>query len=95
MTSERINSRAAPKGYQPKKHRRWPTRIVVALVSLGGMLGLWQFVAHEPAAAAQSTPSFQDAEQQLQLGAPNNDGSTGTPSFQNAPGVPNVQSGAS
>lgn len=95
MTLQRNNSRAAPKGYQPKKHRRWPTRIVVALVSLGGMLGVWQFVAHEPAAAAQSTPSFQDAEQQLQLGSPNDSSSAGTPSFQNAPGVPNVQSGAS
>jgi hypothetical protein len=95
MTSRSINPDAAPKGYRPRRHRRWPTRIVVALVSLGGMLGLWQFVAHEPAAAAQNTPSFQDAEQQLQLSNLNNGGSTGTSPFQNAPGVPNVQSGTS
>ncbi len=85
-------ARPAPKGYQAKKHIRWPTRIVVAVLSVGGMLGLWQFVAHEPAASAHSAPSFQDAEQQLQLG---NNGSQGYYSSQNAPSAPNVISSQS
>jgi|GEM_PF-1419444 len=87
-------ARPAPKGYQAKKHIRWPTRVIVALLSVGGMLGLWQFVAHEPAASAHSTPSFQDAEQQLQL-SNNGDGSQGYYSSQNAPSAPNVISSQS
>jgi hypothetical protein len=89
-----MNHRPAPKAYQGKKKQRWPTRIVVALVSVLGMLGLWQIVAHEPAVSAHGTPSFQDAEQQLQLGNPN-DQSGGFFSTQNAPSVPNVISGMS
>jgi hypothetical protein len=66
--TEKSNRQPTAKPYQGKKKQRWPTRIVVALVSVGGLLGLWQFVAHEPPAAAHETPSFEDAEQQLQLG---------------------------
>lgn len=83
MTFENKNRRPTAKPYQGKKKQRWPTRIVVALVSVGGLLGLWQFVAHETPAAAHETPSFQDAEQQLQLGPANNNnnnGSVGNPS---------------
>lgn len=91
MASGNTNQRSAPKAYQNKKKQRWPTRIVIALVSVAAMLGLWQIVANEPAASAHTTPSFQDAEQQLQLGAPNNG------SVQNNPNTspPNVISGLS
>jgi heme A synthase len=92
MTFERKNARPAPK-YQGKKKQRWPTRIALALVSVAGMLGLWQFVAHEPAASAHPAPNIQDAEQQLQLGN-SNDGSN-IFSIQNAPNPPNVISGMS
>jgi heme A synthase len=95
MTLERTNQRHAPKTYQGKKKQRWPTRILVALVSLGGMLGLWQFVAHEPTASARATPTIQDAEQQLQLNnSASNDGSSNFFSSSSAPN-PNTLSGVS
>ena len=99
MASGNIQQRRPPKGYQGKKKQRWPTRIVIALVSVGAMLGLWQIVANEPAASAHSTPSVQDAEQQLQLGAPNNGNGNGNGNgiFQNNPNTspPNIGSGVS
>lgn len=95
MTYETTNRRPAPRAYQGKKKQRWPTRIVVALVSVLGLLGLWQFVAHEPAVSAHSAPSFQDAEQQLQLGNPSDTSASGIFSTQNAPSAPNVISGMS
>ena len=55
---------------------------------------LWQFVAYEPAASTQGTPSFQEVEQQLHLGN-SSDGSSGIFSIQNAPSAPNVMSGIS
>lgn len=85
--------RPAPK-YQARKKQRWPTRIILALVSVAGVLGLWQFVAHEPPVSSHPAPSFQDAEQQLQLGH-SSDGSSGIFSTQNAPNPPNVMSGMS
>ena len=94
MLSAKSSVSAAPRRYQGKKHQRWPMRILVSALSLGGMLGIWQFVAHEPAASARGTPSFQDAEQQLQLGN-NNGTSQGTDPFQNAPSAPNTVSGVS
>ncbi|HLV97116.1 MAG TPA: hypothetical protein VKT82_00435 [Ktedonobacterales bacterium] len=97
MTFERQNPRSAPK-YQGKKKQRWPTRITLVLVSVAGMLGLWQFVANEPPVSAHQTPSFQDAEQQLQLGTSSNgsgSSSSGTFSSQPAPNPPNVISGMS
>ncbi|HEU5200502.1 MAG TPA: hypothetical protein VFU32_12760 [Ktedonobacterales bacterium] len=94
MPSEPENPRPKAGRYQARK-RRWPMRILVAAISLVGMLGLWQFVANEPAAAAQNTPSMQDAEQQLQLNNITGDGSAGWFSNQNAPGAPNVISGQS
>jgi hypothetical protein len=94
MSAERMNPRGAPRGYHQKKKQRWPTRIILSLLSVGGLLGLWQFVAHEPAASAQSAPSFQDAEQQLQLGN-SNDSSSGFFSSQDAPSAPNIISGMS
>lgn len=95
MTFERKNQRPAPK-YQGKKKQRWPTRIVLALVSVAGMLGLWQFVAQEPPVSAHAAPSFQDAEQQLQLGnSSEGSGSSGIFSSQPAPNPPNVISGMS
>ncbi len=90
MAFERTGQPSVPKAYQGKKKQRWPTRIVIALVSVAGMLGLWQFIAHEPPVSSHSTPSFQDAEQELQLGAPNN-GATHT--FNASP--PNIYSGLS
>ncbi len=90
MSVEKKTVRAAPGRYQAKPHRRWPTRIVVALLSVAGMLGLWQYVAHEQASAAQEPPSIQDAEQQLQLG-----GGPDSSSFQGAPSAPNTVSGTS
>jgi hypothetical protein len=54
--------------YQGKKHRRWPTRLVASFLSMAGLLGLWQFIAHEPALSHQAPPSLEHAEQQLQLG---------------------------
>ncbi len=101
MTFEQKNRRPTAKPYQGKKKQRWPTRIVLALVSVGGLLGLWQFVAHETPAAARQTPSFQDAEQQLQLGPPpGTSGSSSTPSntpstSSSAPTPPDVLSGTS
>jgi hypothetical protein len=65
-------------------------RIVVGLLSVGGMLGLWQFVAHEQTASAQEPPSIQDAEQQLQLGSGQD-----SSSFQGAPSAPHTFSGTS
>jgi hypothetical protein len=94
MPIEKIQQRPTQKTYQGKKKQRWPTRLVVAALSVGGMLGLWQFVAHEPAVSAHGTPSFQDAEQQLQLGN-SNDGSSGFFSSQNAPNPPSIISGMS
>ena len=95
MPSEPENTRPKAGRYQARKHR-WPMRIFVAAISLVGMLGLWQFVANEPAAAAQNTPSMQDAEQQLQLSNNNTgNGSAGWFSNQNAPSAPNVTSGQS
>jgi heme A synthase len=94
MPAESENTRPKAGRYQTKK-RRWPTRILVAALSVAGMLGLWQFVANEPAAAAQNTPSMQDAEQQLQLSNNSGDGSSGWFSNQNAPSAPNVISGQS
>lgn len=94
MPAESENTRTKAGRYQTKK-RRWPTRILVAVLSVAGMLGLWQFVANEPAAAAQNTPSMQDAEQQLQLSNNSGDGSAGWFSNQNAPSAPNVISGQS
>lgn len=88
MNSEKKTARAAPGRYQAKPHRRWPMRIVVALLSVGGMLGLWQFVAHEQAASAKEPPSIQDAEQQLQL-------SGGLNSSQGTLSAPNTVSGTS
>lgn len=64
-------------------------RLVAALLSVGGLLGLWQFVAHEQIASAHDTPTIQDADQQLQLGGQN------ASSFQNAPSAPNTVSGTS
>ena len=93
MPAESENTRPKAGRYQTKKHR-WPTRILVAALSVAGMLGLWQFVANEPA-AAQNTPSMQDAEQQLQLSNNSGDGSAGWFSNQNAPSAPNVISGQS
>ncbi len=95
MTYENMNHRPAPRAYQGKKKQRWPTRILVALVSVLGMLGLWQFVAHEPPASAHSTPSFQDAEQQLHLGNSSDTSAGGFFSTQDAPNAPNVISGMS
>jgi hypothetical protein len=92
MTFERKNPRPAPK-YQGKKKQRWPTRITLVLVSVAGMLGLWQFVAHEPPVSAHSAPSFQDAEQQLQLG--NSGNGSNIFSVQNAPNPPNITTGLS
>jgi hypothetical protein len=66
-----MNDRFAPKPYQGKKKRRWPTRIFVGAVSLGGLLGLWQLVANEPVGTPHDTPTLQDAQQQLQLGTNN------------------------
>ena len=86
--------RPAPKYQGKKKKQRWPTRIVLALVSVAGVLGLWQFIAHEPLVSAHTAPSFQDAEQQLQLGN-RSDGSSGIFSTQNAPNPPNIISGMS
>jgi heme A synthase len=94
MPSEPENARPKAGRYQTKK-RRWPMRILVAALSVAAMLGLWQFVANEPAAAAQNTPSMQDAEQQLQLSNNSGDGSTGWFSNQNAPSAPNAISGQS
>lgn len=94
MIGEQTNPRPKAGRYQTKK-RRWPTRILVAALSVAGILGLWQFVANEPAAAAQNTPSMQDAEQQLQLSNNSGDGSAGWFSNQNAPSAPNVISGQS
>lgn len=94
MIAEPKNTRPRAGRYQAKKHR-WPTRLLVVAISVAGMLGLWQFVANEPAAAAQNTPSMQDAEQQLQLNNNTGDGSAGWFSNQNAPGAPNVISGQS
>lgn len=94
MTAPKGSVAAAPRRYQSKKHQRWPMRILISMLSLGGMLGIWQFVAHEPAASAHSTPSFQDAEQQLQLGNNNNNVQGDNP-FQSAPGAPNTSSGVS
>lgn len=94
MPSKQENTRSRAGRYQARK-RRWPARILVAAISVAGMLGLWQFVANEPAAAAQNTPSMQDAEQQLQLNNTTGDGSAGWFSNQNAPGAPNVISGQS
>ena len=88
MNSEKKAVRAAPGRYQAKPHRRWPMRIVAGLLSVGGMLGLWQFVAHEQAVSAKEPPSIQDADQQLQLGSGQN-------SSQNAPSAPNTVSGTS
>ena len=94
MPAEPENTRPKAGRYQARKHR-WPTRILVAALSVGGLLGLWQFVANEPVAAAPNTPSMQDAEQQLQLSNNTGDGSAGWFSNQNAPGAPNVSSGQS
>ena len=88
MNSEKKTARPAPGRYQANPKRRWPMRIVVALLSVGGLLGLWQFVAHEQVASAHDTPSIQDAEQQLQLG-----GNQGP--YQGAPSAPNTVSGTS
>lgn len=94
MPSEPENARPKAGRYQAKK-RRWPARILMAVLSVAGMLGLWQFVANEPAAAAQNTPSMQDAEQQLQLSNNTGNGSAGWFSNQNAPSAPNVISSQS
>ena len=94
MASERTRYRPTPKPFQGKKKQRWPMRILVTLVSVSGLLGLWQFVAHEPAASAQGTPSFQEVEQQLHLGN-SSESSSGIFSIQNAPSAPNVISGMS
>lgn len=94
MFSAKGGAPAASKRYHEKKHPRWPTRIAVSAISLGAMLGIWLFVAHEPAASAHATPSFQDAEQQLQLGN-NADNFQGNDPFQGAPSAPNTVSGVS
>jgi len=95
MTFERGMQRPAPKYQGKKKKQRWPTRIVLALVSVAGVLGLWQFIAHEPPVSAHTAPSFQDAEQQLQLGSSSSNSSSGNFSTQNAPNPPNIISGMS
>lgn len=53
--------------YQGRQHRRWPMRLVAGVLSVAGLLGLWQFIAHEPAVSRHAPPSLEHAEQQLQL----------------------------
>ena len=96
MKTMSSNVRAAPKGYREKKHVRWRMRLAAAVVSVAGLLGLWQFVANE-APAAPATPTFRDVEQQLQLGNTNLQGQQGQQgqfNFQGAP-APNTSSGSS
>jgi hypothetical protein len=77
--------------YQGTKHRRWPMRLVAGAVALAGLLGLWQFIAHEPAATHHAPASLQHAEDQLQLGGTLDSG-RGQRNF--AP-FPNTSSGTS
>lgn len=83
-------SRFSPRPNRAPK-RRWPLRLVAGLLSLGGLLGLWQVVSHAPAAAAQPEPTLQSAEQQLQPGS----GTQSWFSSQGAPRPPDTTSGVS
>jgi hypothetical protein len=76
--------------YQGKRHRRWPLRVLVGVLSVAGLLGLWQFIAHEPAATKHAAPTLQSTEDQLQLGAPVDAGRQG-----NFAPFPSTSSGSS
>jgi hypothetical protein len=95
MSVYKNNARPAPKQYQGKKHTRWRMRVTAVALSVAGALGLWQFVAHEPPISTHSAPSFQDAEQQLQLNNRNDASQSGFFSSQGAPSAPNTISGVS
>lgn len=82
-------SRFSPRPHRAPK-RRWPQRLVAGLLSLGGLLGLWQVLARAPT-AAQPEPTLQSAEQQLQPGS----GTQGWFSSQGAPRPPDTSSGVS
>ncbi|HEY7349460.1 MAG TPA: hypothetical protein VH599_14185 [Ktedonobacterales bacterium] len=83
-------SRLSPRPYRAPK-RRWRVRLGAGLLSLAGLLGLWQIVSRAPAAAAQQAPTLQNAEQQLQLG----NGTQGWFSPAGAPRPPDTVSGVS
>lgn len=79
--------------YRARPRRRWRARLTAAALSLSALLGLWELIAHLPAASARSTPTLQNAEQQLQIG-----GSTSSQNWfspQGAPRPPDVVSGVS
>ncbi len=78
--------------YQGKQHQRWPMRLVASVLSVVGLLGLWQFIAHEPAISRHARPSLEHAEQQLQLSGAV-DGRPG--SGRNFNPFPNTSSGTS
>ncbi len=81
----------APGGYRARRHVRWRMRAAAVALSLGGLLGFWEIVSHAPAAPAQTEPTLQNAEQQLQL----NNGTQSWFSPQGAPRPPDVVSGVS
>ncbi|HEY7127123.1 MAG TPA: hypothetical protein VH540_24520 [Ktedonobacterales bacterium] len=78
--------------YRGKQHRRWPMRLVAGALSVLGMFGLWQFIAHEPAVSRHAPPSLEHAEQQLQLGGAVD---SGRGSQRNFNPFPNTSSGTS
>lgn len=86
MYDENIDFRPAPRPNQKLK-RRWPMRAVLSVLSVAGLLWLWQFIANEPTTSAQNTPSLQNAQQQLQLGPPSGAGTPGVPPPNNPPNV--------
>jgi hypothetical protein len=93
MNNMQQRAGASAARYRARPHRRWHTRLAAVALSLGGLLGLWGVIAHLPAAPARSTPTLQDAEQQLQIG-----GSTSSQNWfspQGAPRPPDVVSGVS
>jgi len=79
--------------YRARPRRRWRARLVAAALSLGGLLGLWGVIARLPATLARSTPTLQDAEQQLQIGGSSSSQNWFSP--EGAPRPPDVVSGVS
>ncbi len=91
LYDESLDFRPAPRPNQKQK-RRWPMRTVLSILSVAGLLWLWQFIANEPTTSAQDTPSLQNAQQQLHLGPPK---VSGTPAVPPPNNPPDVISGAS
>jgi hypothetical protein len=86
LYDESMDFRPAPKPNQKIK-RRWPLRTVLSVLSVAGLLWLWQFIANEQTTSAQSIPSLQNAQHELQLGPPNAAGGPAVPPPNNPPDV--------